>query len=209
MGLATVVAHHATFQVGLLQECHIHKCHASEIEAEQEQVSCLVKGGTCWQVQFLYFTNILYCYGTLCSSHVSCLHVNKDVVGWSLPCFHSLVVDGAESSQIERHGVLSDTSVPKPCLIHFHHLAGHLREGQVFLVAKFHESVSCIGIVVLGANALHLLLLGYLLAEESKNALARWQLLYLLGYVVNGIRDALCILITDDTLHLLHLPICL
>ena len=29
------------------------------------------------------------------------------------------------------------------------------------------------------------------------------------GYVVNGIRDALCILITDDTLHLLNLPICL
>ena len=29
-------------------------------------------------------------------------------------------------SQIEGHGVLSDTSVEQPCLIHFHHLAGHL-----------------------------------------------------------------------------------
>ena len=29
----------------------------------------------------------------------------------------------------------------------------------------------------------------------------------ILGYVVNGIRDALCILVTDDTQHLLHLPI--
>ena len=36
VGLATVVAYHATFQVGLLQERHIHKCHAPEIETEQE-----------------------------------------------------------------------------------------------------------------------------------------------------------------------------
>ena len=77
------------------------------------------------------------------------------------------------------------------------------------LATKLHETVGSTDIVTLGADALHLFFLDYLLAKESKNTLARWQLLYLLGYVVNGIRDALCILITDDTLHLLHLPICL
>ena len=60
VGLATVVVHQATFQVCLLQERHIHECHASEIETEQKQVSCLVKGGTCWQVQVFYLANILY-----------------------------------------------------------------------------------------------------------------------------------------------------
>ena len=74
-------------------------------------------------------------------------------------------------------------------------------------MTKLHKSVGGTDIVALGAKALHLLLLVYLQAEESKNALALWPLLYLPGYVVNGIRDALCILITDDTLHLLHLPI--
>ena len=76
-----------------------------------------------------------------------------------------------------------------------------------FLAMKLHESVGRTDIVALGAYALHLFLLVYLQAEESKNALALWQLLYLPGDVVNGIRDALRILITDDTLHLLHLPI--
>ena len=87
------------------------------------------------------------------------------------------MVESAEGSQIEGYGVLPNPSVEQPCLVHFHHLAGHLREGQVFLISEFHESVGCIGIVVLCTNALHLLLLGYLLAEESKNALAWWQLL--------------------------------
>ena len=59
-------------------------------------------------------------------------------------------------------------------------------------MTKLHESVGGTGVVVLGADALHLLLLGYLLAEESKNALARWQLQYLLGDVVNGIRLYIC-----------------
>ena len=74
-------------------------------------------------------------------------------------------------------------------------------------MTKLHKSVGSTDIVALGANALHLRLLGYLLAEEGKDALAGWQLLYLSVYVVNGIRDAFGILITDDTLHLFHLPI--
>lgn len=74
-------------------------------------------------------------------------------------------------------------------------------------MTKLHKSVGGTDIVALGANAQHLFLLVYLQAKESKNALAGWQLLYLFVYVVNSIRDALGILITDDTLHLLHLPI--
>ena len=124
-----------------------------------------------------------------------------------MACFHCLVVECAQGSQIEGHGVLSDTSVEQPCLIHFHHLAGHLREGEVFVITKLHEAVGSIDIVALGAYALHLFLLVYLQAEESKNALALWQLLYLLSYVINGIRDAIHLLLMDDTLHLLHLPI--
>ena len=207
MGFATVIAYQATFQVGLLQERHIYECHTSEIEAEQEQVSRLVKGGTCWQVQVFYLANILYRDGSFGSSHVSGLHVSKDIIGWRMACFHCLVVECAQGSQIEGHGVLSDTSVEQPCLIHFHHLAGHLREGEVFVMTKLHKSVGSTDIIVPGANALHLLLLGYLLAEEGEDALAGWQLLYLSVYVVNGIRDAFGILITDDTLHLFHLPI--
>ena len=33
----------------------------------------------------------------------------------------------------------------EPSLIHFHHLAGHLREGQVFIATKFHEAIGGIG----------------------------------------------------------------
>ena len=54
VGLATVITHQTTFLVCLLQERHIYECHASEIEAEQEQVSCLVKGSSSWQVQLFY-----------------------------------------------------------------------------------------------------------------------------------------------------------
>ena len=112
VGLATVITHQTTFQVCLLQERHIHECHASEIETEQKQVSCLVKGGTCWQVQVLYLANILYRDGSFGSSHVSGLHVGKDILGWRMACFHCLIVNGAQGSQIEGHGVLSDTSIP-------------------------------------------------------------------------------------------------
>ena len=90
----------------------VWECHASEIETEQEQVSCLVKGETSWQVQFLYLANFLDSNGTFGSSHVSGLHVRKDIIWWSLPCFHRLVVECAEGSQIEGYGVLSDTSIP-------------------------------------------------------------------------------------------------
>ena len=114
MGLATVVAYHSAFQVAFLQERHIHECHATEIETEQEQVSCLVKGGTCWQVQVFYLANVIDGDGSLACSRVGGLYVRKDVVGRCLTCFHCLVVKGAQGAQIERDGVWTDASVPEP-----------------------------------------------------------------------------------------------
>ena len=75
------------------------------------------------------------------------------------------------------------------------------------MVTKLHEAGGGTDIIVLGADALHLLFLGYLLSEKSKNALAWQKLPDFLGYVVNGRGHAHHLLVMDDALHLLHLPV--
>ena len=139
------------------------------------------------QLQFFYLANILDRDGSLSSSHVGSLYMSEDVIGGGLSCFHSFVVEGAKGAQIKRNSVLPDTSIPKPCLVHFHHIRCHLRESEVFLITKFYKAVDGIGIVVFGTDTLHLLFLGYLLPEEREHALARWKLLYFIGKIIDRI----------------------
>ena len=133
--------------------------------------------------------------------------MSEDVIGGGLSCFHSFVVEGAKGAQIKRNSVLPDTSIPKPCLVHFHHICCHLRESEVFLITKFNKAVDGIGIVVFGTDTLHLLFLGYLLPEEHEHALARWKLLYFIGKIIDRIWNSIHFFVMDDALHLFHLPI--